>query len=79
MIRVPGKWPARVCGDVSTQRNSAGHNFTRNRAHGHTGRHHWAWYDLGGLVRAVWAQTTPKPETKSWEAILSGTHPDHQA
>lgn len=71
MIRVPGKWPKTVCGDRSTQRNSNGHHFTCNRAKDHTGRHYWAWYDLGGLVRAVW-ENEPEPTPKPWEEIFNG-------
>lgn len=50
-VRVP-QWrgPTPRCG----HRRHTGPYYLCNRPQGHTGRHSFAWYHLGGLVRAVW-------------------------
>ena len=44
----PGRAPERICGD-------RGPEYACNRPAGHTGRHSFRWYHLGGVVRAVWS------------------------
>lgn len=49
MITVPAKRPETCC-------LSRGNKYACNRREGHTGRHYFVWYGLGGRVRGVWGE-----------------------
>lgn len=55
-ITVPGKRPHNAC-------HHLGRRYNCNRRAGHGGRHAYIWWDLGGVVRAVWDGTHQREVT----------------
>ena len=48
-LTVPGKRPAATCCHL-------GETYTCNRRDGHLGRHAFIWWEIRGVVRAVWGE-----------------------
>jgi hypothetical protein len=57
MIKIPGKRPATSCAATQPTKNAHGWNYPCTRRSGHTGRHAFIHWGLGGIVRAVWGHS----------------------
>lgn len=56
MIKIPGKRPATSCAHQQPTTNAHGWNYPCTRRSGHTGRHAFIHWGLGGIVSSVWAR-----------------------
>lgn len=57
MIHIPGKRPQRICAHREPKRNVHGWNYPCTRPAGHTRRHAFIHWGLGGVLRSVWGES----------------------